>query len=143
MPNANTHDLITVISSPIVIGFSYYITEDIKTTSIIFICFLFASFMFNGDLDIVSRPYNRWWVFKMIWIPYQIMFEHRSVFTHGIIIGTIVRLIYVGIIPLGLIYLKNGNFDIILNYLTWNEIFFIVLGLELGSSVHTISDKIF
>ncbi|MDZ7785998.1 MAG: DUF2227 family putative metal-binding protein [Candidatus Saccharibacteria bacterium] len=27
----------------------------------------------------------------MIWIPYQLIFEHRSVFTHGIIIGTVVR----------------------------------------------------
>ena len=78
MPNGRTHDIITAVTAPVVAGITYYITKDIKTTSIIFCLFLFSSLMFNGDLDIDSRPYNRWWLLKMIWIPYQLMFEQKK-----------------------------------------------------------------
>ena len=112
MPDGKTHDIITFVIAPIIAGLSYYITKNTKTTGIIFSSYLFASLMFNGDLDIDSRPYNRWWLFKMIWIPYQLMFTHRSIFTHGLIIGTVVRIIYVGIIPLIILYFK-GDLNII------------------------------
>lgn len=141
MPNGKTHDTITVITAPVVAFVGYFITADIKTTLILMFTYLFASFMFNGDLDTNSRPYNRWWIFKMIWIPYQLMFDHRSVFTHGLIIGTIVRLLYLGIIPI-IFLLIRGNIEILtsIHLSMWLLIF---VGLELGSVVHTISDKIF
>ena len=141
MPNGRTHDIITAAVAPIVGGVSYYLTKDIQTTSIIFGCFLFASLMFNGDLDIESRPYNRWLLLKFIWLPYQSMFSHRSIFTHGLIIGTIVRLLYVGLIPF-LIILFKGELQIISN-IPLNVIILSFVGLELGSTIHTISDKIF
>jgi len=141
MPNGRTHDIITAAVAPIVGGVSYYLTKDIQTTSIIFGCFLFASLMFNGDLDIESRPYNRWLLLKFIWLPYQSMFSHRSIFTHGLIIGTIVRLLYVGLIPF-LIILFKGELQIISN-IPLNIIISSFVGLELGSAIHTISDKIF
>jgi uncharacterized metal-binding protein len=141
MPNGKTHDTITFITAPVVAGASYLIMKDIQATAIILGLYLFASLMFNGDLDTNSRPYNRWWLLKMIWIPYQLMFTHRSVFTHGLIIGTIVRLLYLGLIPF-LILLFRGNLQLItsIDLSIWMLIF---IGLELGSAVHTISDKIF
>jgi uncharacterized metal-binding protein len=97
--------------------------------------------MFNGDLDTNSRPYNRWWLFKMIWIPYQLMFDHRSIFTHGLIIGTIIRILYIGLIPFIIILVKE-DVQIItsINLSIWILIF---IGLESGSAIHTISDRIF
>jgi uncharacterized metal-binding protein len=141
MPNGKTHDTITFIVAPVVAALSYWITKDLKITSIIFGCYLFASLMFNGDLDTNSRPYNRWWLFKMIWIPYQLMFDHRSVFTHGLIIGTVVRILYLGLIPFLIILLK-GNLEVITN-IPLNITILSFIGLELGSAVHTISDKLF
>ena len=141
MPNGKTHDKITFVIAPIVAGISYLITKDIKTTIIIFGCYLFASLMFNGDLDTNSRPYNRWWLFKMIWIPYQLMFTHRSIFTHGLIIGTIVRLLYLSLIPIIVLLLK-GNLQLITS-IDLSLMLLIFIGLESGSVVHTISDKIF
>jgi uncharacterized metal-binding protein len=141
MPNGKTHDTITFIVAPVVAGLSYWITKDLKATSIIFGCYLFASLMFNGDLDTNSRPYNRWWLLKMIWIPYQLMFEHRSVFTHGLIIGTIVRILYIGLIP-AIILLVKSDLQVI-NTIQLNIIILSFIGLEAGSAVHTISDKIF
>jgi len=141
MPNGKTHDKITFVIAPVVAGISYLITKDIKTTIIIFGCYLFASLMFNGDLDTNSRPYNRWWLFKMIWIPYQLMFTHRNIFTHGLIIGTIVRLLYLGLIPI-IILLVKGNLQLITS-IDLSMLLLIFIGLESGSAVHTISDKIF
>lgn len=141
MPDGKTHDIITFVIAPIVAGVSYYITKDIKTTGIIFGSYLFASLMFNGDLDIDSRPYNRWWLFKMIWIPYQLMFTHRSIFTHGLIIGTVVRIAYISIIPIIILYFK-GDLSIIKN-IDINLIILLFIGLESGAAVHTIADKLF
>ena len=141
MPNGKTHDTITFIVAPVVAGLSYWITRDIKSTIILMSAYLFASLMFNGDLDTNSRPYNRWWLLKMIWIPYQLMFEHRSIFTHGLIIGTVVRILYIGVIPVTILLLKD-NLQIISN-IPLNIIILSFIGLEIGSAVHTISDKIF
>ena len=59
MPNGRTHDIIPAVIAPVVAGISYFLTKDLKTTGIIFVCYLFASLMFNGDLDANTRPYNR------------------------------------------------------------------------------------
>lgn len=140
MPNGKTHDTITFITTPIIGGICFYLT-DMKTTILFLILYLFSSLMFNGDLDTNSRPYNRWWIFKMIWIPYQLMFTHRSIFTHGLIIGTIIRLLYISIIPL-IIFIVKGNLQIITS-INLNMLLLIFIGLEAGSAIHTISDKIF
>lgn len=62
--------------------------------------YMFGGYMFSGDLDIKSREFRRWGYLKFIWIPYQKLFEHRSVFTHGFILGPIIRILYVSIIPI-------------------------------------------
>jgi len=139
MPNGKTHDKITLITTPVVAGFTYLMIGDIKTTAILMSAYIFASLMFNGDLDTNSRPYNRWWLLKMIWIPYQLMFTHRSIWTHGIVLGTVVRLIYVLAIPALIIAVKGAE----LPEINWYVIVPILIGLELGNLNHTISDKIF
>jgi len=141
MPNGRTHDIITFVVAPVVAGVSYYLTKDIKTTSIVFGFYLFASLMFNGDLDTDSRPYNRWWLLKMIWIPYQLMFHHRSIFTHGLVIGTVVRIAYICLIPAIILYFKH-DLEIVKTINT-NLLVLGFIGLESGAAVHTISDKIF
>lgn len=141
MPNGRTHDIITFVAAPVVVGISYLITKDVKTTGIILAFYLFASLMFNGDLDTDSRPYNRWWLFKMIWIPYQLMFHHRSIFTHGLIIGTAIRIAYICLIPALIFYFK-GDFAVIKTIDT-NLLILGFIGLETGAAIHTISDNIF
>lgn len=118
-----------------------FIINGININSILFITsFLFSALMFNGDLDIInSRPFNRWWLLKMIWIPYQMFFSHRSIWTHGFIIGTLIRVIYIAAIPTILFY--NDIVGIVNLYN--NEIIIVIIGLEIGSMSHSIADKIF
>lgn len=140
MPSGRTHDLITYILSMFIIPF-VFIINGININSILFITsFLFSALMFNGDLDIInSRPFNRWWLLKMIWIPYQMFFSHRSIWTHGFIIGTLIRVIYIAAIPTILFY--NDIVGIVNLYN--NEIIIVIIGLEIGSMSHSIADKIF
>lgn len=140
MPNGKTHDKITFITTPIIGVLSYYLlNNNLISTLILITTYIFASIMFNGDLDTNSKPYNRWWIFKIIWIPYQLMFSHRSIWSHGIILGTIVRLIYISPI----IYCVFQIFNLSLVDINWNLMIIILIGLESGNTIHTLSDKIF
>src|SRR5947208_3323060 len=55
---------------------------------------LFGGFMFGPDLDIQSKQYTRWRIFRFLWFPYKVMFKHRSRWSHGIIFGTLIRVLY-------------------------------------------------
>jgi len=112
--------------------------------------------MFGPDLDIYSVQYKRWGYLKLIWLPYRKLLRHRSWLSHGPIIGTILRLIYLGvwlamgIILNGLILTRIWGIS-----LDWQgalqqmeqqgtqyvpEGLAILLGLELGAMSHTCSD---
>lgn len=55
---------------------------------------VFGGLMFGPDLDTNSRQYQRWGMVRWLWWPYRVLMPHRSRFTHGIILGTAVRIIY-------------------------------------------------
>jgi len=74
----------------------------------------------------------------MIWIPYQLMFKHRSIWTHGLIIGTVIRITYLVVIPV-IILLIKGNLEILLTIDT-DILIPVVIGMELGAASHTIAD---
>lgn len=141
MPSGKVHDKITLITTPIVFVLSNTIINNIGFSIFLTLCYVFSSLMFNGDLDIVSKPYNRWFVLKIIWKPYQKIFKHRSIFTHGILIGTIVRIIYLGFIIIPTLYFTN-NIDL-LNRVPIEYYMFGFIGLELGNIIHTTSDRLF
>ena len=63
-------------------------------SAIIAIAFVFGGVMFGPDLDTVSRQYSRWFVFRFLWYPYRTFFKHRSRFSHGLIFGALVRVVY-------------------------------------------------
>jgi uncharacterized metal-binding protein len=138
MPSGKTHDLITIISTPIILTILLVIGMSVISIIIMIASYLFASFMFNGDLDVISKPYNRWGILKFIWKPYQSIFKHRSVFTHGLIIGTIIRLFYLFFIPILIMYFNDYDFSMLYNI----HCLYVLIGLEFGSALHTISDYI-
>lgn len=137
MPSGRTHDIITAATTPIV-GVVTWQIADLKTGLILMFAYLFASLMFNGDLDTESRPIKRWWIFKWIWYPYKEMIPHRSIWSHGVIVGTLVRILYLA--PLGVLiwgFFGFQPFDV-----NWYRVLLVLIGLELGNTVHTVSDKI-
>ena len=102
MPSGKTHDAITFALAPFA-GFScYLITREAPISAVAAVAFLFGGLMFGPDLDTNSKQFARWWIFKPIWLPYRLFFAHRSRWTHGLLFGSLFRVIYfMGLLTLG------------------------------------------
>jgi uncharacterized metal-binding protein len=159
MPSGRTHDRITLWTVPLVLGITYFLTQSGKFALILAGSFLFSGLMFGPDLDIYSVQYKRWGWFRWIWIPYRSAIRHRSNLSHGLIIGTILRLLYISLIILilsGMIaviayFFGYVNFQSVINsqkpFPVWNQTYTqallaLIIGLELGAMSHSISDSI-
>ena len=75
--------------------------DNIPLAIIVTVTFLFGGLMFGPDLDTHSSQYTRWGIMKNLWYPYQKFFKHRSRWSHGLIFGTFLRIIYfIGVLTL-------------------------------------------
>lgn len=94
MPSGKTHDAITfLLAAPIFAG-AYSATWSGPISLAVTGAFLFGGLMFGPDLDTVSRQASRWGIFRPFWYPYRICFKHRSRWSHGLVFGTLFRVIY-------------------------------------------------
>ncbi|AFZ59763.1 metal-binding protein [Anabaena cylindrica FACHB-243] len=156
MPSGQTHDRITIWSLPFVAGVTLVSTRSSNMTLLVAGGFMFGGLMFGPDLDIYSRQFQRWGFLRWIWLPYQKSLRHRSFLSHGPIIGTTLRVVYltsflavVGILAL-VLFAKLGN--VALNwgdvwrgvgrslFLYYGEFFALFVGFELGAMSHSLSD---
>ena len=156
MPSGRTHDRITLWGLPLVTGITFTLSWSGNITLILAGAYLFSGLMFSPDLDLYSRPYQRWGYFRWIWIPYQKTLRHRSLLSHGLIIGTTLRILYLscwlsilGIFLLGiaqLVWDVGWNWQILTQAAKrslsqdTDKWFALFLGLELGAMSHSISD---
>lgn len=159
MPSGMMHDRITLWSLPWVAGISYGLTRNGELTLILSGGFLFSGLMFGPDLDIHSIQYKRWGILRGIWLPYRKFFRHRSLFSHGPIIGTCLRVLYLLLIVAFVSIFLVAIAQLFLGF-TWNwqdfmkqqlylltkqyfeETIALFLGLELGAMSHSLSDWI-
>jgi uncharacterized metal-binding protein len=156
MPSGRTHDRITLWVLPLVAGVAFWQTRSGNITLLVAGGFMFGGLMFGPDLDIYSRQFQRWGVLRWIWLPYQKSLRHRSFLSHGPIIGTTLRVIYLGswLVVLAFLVLvvvaKVENMTV--NWqclganagrslLLYNSQFLsLFLGLELGAMSHSLAD---
>src|SRR2546423_7427071 len=94
MPSGKTHDAITFILAAPTFAIAWGLSGSIALAMVATCAMLFGGLMFGPDLDIQSRQYARWGVFRFLWLPYRKMFRHRSRWSHGIIFGTLIRVLY-------------------------------------------------
>jgi uncharacterized metal-binding protein len=94
MPSGKTHDLITLALAPPTFAAAWGLTGSLLLSTAATAAMLFGGLMFGPDLDIQSRQYTRWGVFRFLWLPYKLIFRHRSRWSHGIIFGTLIRVVY-------------------------------------------------
>lgn len=126
------------------------------------IAFLFGGLMFGPDLDTVSRQYSRWHFLRFMWYPYRSFFDHRSRFSHGLVFGALIRVVYfmgvVTIIAFLLVLAWTGVSDdsvpdlsdlagawqmigtTIRTYLGDGFLTFSFVGIWLGAASHTFTD---
>lgn len=80
-----------------------------------------------------------------LWYPYAVIAKHRSWFSHAPIIGTLGRVIYLGLLYLGLAALLRTYFDIFLPsplaILSWLQWLIFVGGLAISDIGHWWLDK--
>lgn len=164
MPSGHTHDCITLCSLPFVTVLAGALTQNAVVAMAVGGGFLFAGLMFSGDLDTRSHQYKRWLWLRWIWIPYRGLCKHRSIWSHGPIVGTLGRLLYVSVWTIGptVAVLYCGHLYAgwswqptlwMHNALTWltlptgnsefsngGIVLAAVVGLELGAMSHSASD---
>lgn len=167
MPSGRTHDRVTLWSLPVVAGLTFNHTRSSSLTLLVAGGFLLGGLVFGPDLDIYSRQYQRWGVLRWIWLPYQKSLRHRSVLSHGPILGTTIRLAYFslwvalfGAIAIGLwsvVRQISGDAENwqtlavrdLAAILAWMKLsiqmylwqwFSLFLGLELGAMSHSVCD---
>ncbi len=110
MPSGKTHDTITIILAAPTFLVAWGLTSNLALAGLATAAMLFGGLMFGPDLDIQSRQYTRWGIFRFLWLPYKMMFRHRSRWSHGIIFGTLIRVVYfaavLGLIVVSAVYLR-------------------------------------
>ncbi len=94
MPSGRTHDAITILLCVPTFALAWGTTNSFGLACVTTCAMLFGGFMFGPDLDIQSKQYTRWGVFRFLWWPYKVMFRHRSRWSHGIVFGTLIRVVY-------------------------------------------------
>jgi len=94
MPSGKTHDLITLMLAPPTFAAAWGLSGSLTVSMAATAAMLFGGLMFGPDLDIQSRQYARWGVLRFLWLPYKAVFRHRSRWSHGIVFGTLIRVVY-------------------------------------------------
>jgi uncharacterized metal-binding protein len=167
MPSGRTHDSITLWSLPLLAGLTFARTQSSSLTLFVSGSYLFSGLMFGPDLDVYSHQYKRWGLLRWIWLPYRRSMRHRSFWSHGPIVGTVVRVVYLflwvgllgtgGIVvgAIGVQLLSKTNDWFVLAQQWWSsslsflarspqqypsETIAIAIGLELGAMSHALSD---
>ncbi|NJL84206.1 MAG: metal-binding protein [Chloroflexaceae bacterium] len=153
MPSGSTHDRLIWLFLPLVAVLSLTASRSWQLSAIAIGAYLFSGFMFGPDLDIYSVQFKRWGPLRFLWWPYQKRLRHRSWLSHGFLVGTALRCLYLlSIVAIMLIFgavlaqtlwglswsgswLTRPASRIPVAALGWG-----FLGLELGAMNHAIAD---
>ncbi len=139
MASGKNHDKAIYFATPVVgiVASQYGIEAAVIAAS----AHLLGGLMLSPDLDLISRPYKRWGLLRFMWIPYQRLIpRHRHWLSHGVLVGSVVRLLYLSawVSPLWLLFPGLSKFQ-------WpgvtvtNAIAFLV-GVELSALNHLLLD---
>jgi len=164
MPSGRTHDVITLTIAPATFAVSQVYWGSVSIAAVSTLSMIFAGFMFGPDLDLASKQYRRWGLLRPLWLPYVVVFRHRSHLSHGLLLGTIIRILYflAVIVALATVSLYVQQVWWYGRPASWSDQFAIVwstlsqvwkradkdytkaafVGLWLGAAAHTVSDVV-
>ena len=75
-------------------------TAGVSILNIIYlsVIFMFGTKYVSPDLDINSKPYQRWGILRIFWRPYTDYVPHRGMLSHNIVIGPIVLCLWLTLV---------------------------------------------
>ncbi len=94
MPSGRTHDRVTYLLILPSFLLAQWYWNDVSLSLVATAAAAFAGLMFGPDLDIHSTQYARWGPARFIWAPYRFAVTHRSRLSHGLLFGTLFRVVY-------------------------------------------------
>ncbi len=137
MASGKNHDLGIYFATPIIgtISIPFSLELGVIATSAHFL----GGYWLSPDLDIRSRPFLRWGVLKIIWIPYQRFIPHRSPLSHFPVIGSLIRLAYLAI-WLSCLWVIIPGLQQVEWAITWQKAIAFLVGVELSALNHLLLD---
>lgn len=143
MPDGRTHLAINNLGSAVVFGVAY-VTVGTYYALIAAIAYIVGEVLLSPDLDhnVGANAYRRWWLLRFIWWLYMRLIPHRSPLSHWPIIGTLGRLLYLGLIVAAVAGLaRAGGYHLPIPVHLWPEGVTAVIGLELAADTHWVADR--
>jgi uncharacterized metal-binding protein len=96
----------------------------------------------SPDLELKSEPYYRFGPCRVLWMPYVKIMPHRSIWSHGMIIGDVIRLLYSAALVIPLLFLSL-YFQVIASETidSWfASLPAFVIGIMVASTIHILLD---
>ena len=145
MASGQVHDRITlVVSAPIGIATAVLWGADAGLISAA--ACLIGGFWLSPDLDTHSNALRRWGPLRGLWWPYRHLIPHRSLWSHGPLIGTALRLLWLlswwVVVSLLIGWPTNAGLPTLVSWLNQQPQQAIALGIGLEASawLHLILD---
>lgn len=166
MPDARTHDLLTVATGVVLGPLSYgYLDGPLQLdhpgamlgTIWLVGAHLLSGVLFSPDLDLDSAIDNRWGLLFWIWRPYMWAVPHRHFWSHSLLFAPLLRLAYFYVVLSGLLFcwvwllarlgvvVPNYHLQLYDALLAWLRAnpgvrLAVLVGFITGSAVHTLAD---
>lgn len=139
MPNKETHAKATVIGAIGSFPVAWSLGATLAEAAAISAGFL-ATLMINPDLDVNSRFPRRSpskWIPWLIFLPYAKFINHRSPLSHMPVVGTLFRLVYLGILMAVIIRVLGISAEIVYGPFQW-----IFIGMVISDMIHFFMDVV-
>jgi uncharacterized metal-binding protein len=139
MASGKNHDKSIYFLTPVVgiIG-GYYFSPELGLIAAS--SHLLGGLYLSPDLDLKSLPWKRWGALRFLWIPYQ-RIPHRHWLSHAPIVGSIGRLLYLGlwVSPLAIALLKALP-PLQMGREFWYTVAAVLVGVEVSALNHLLLD---
>ena len=140
MASGRNHDRAITVTTPVIlaaaIASGYADVGIIATAS-----YYLAGMYLSPDLDLTSRPFKRWGLLRFIWLPYQRLIpRHRHWLSHGPVIGSAVRLLYLAAWLTPLLVFFPGLHRVQWVGVTLPNVAAFLTGVELSALNHLLLD---
>jgi uncharacterized metal-binding protein len=139
MASGKNHDRAIYFATPVVgILSGYYLSPMLGLIAAS--SHLLGGLYLSPDLDLKSLPWKRWGILRIIWLPYQ-RIPHRHWLSHAPIVGSIGRLLYLGLwlSPLLIALYRYLNAHYLGNEF-WYSVAAVLVGVELSALNHLLLD---